>query len=265
MYFSSHTNKLDAFVVVTALLGLAFPEMKVFRALRTVRIGLYLEGTMSVVVSLARTIPKMFHVLMASVMIFFVFALIGIQLFKGRFYRCVEDIALAKDVCIAADYEWAPTIYNFDNIATAVLSLFVLAIGEGWTVIMWSAIDSTGEETPPLLNANPGYAAFFLAFMVIGNFFIMNLFASALIDEFRAQQEEADGLVMMSESQKKWLMSISVLTRTELPRGIIPPRDRWQRMVWKLVWLVSNLSFSPGSERAQPSSCPAPGRSHTYH
>ena len=54
---------------------------------------------------------------------------------------------------------------------------------------MYSGIDSRGVGLQPKENANVYVIAFFLAFMVMGSQFIINLFVGVVIDNFNAIKE----------------------------------------------------------------------------
>ena len=234
-YFSRDTNKLDAFVVATAIAGLFYPGFRLFRSLRIVRVLLSVEGTRTAITCLGRTLPRIGNVMLAVSAIYWMFGILGVQLFNGAFYRCEQEPTLSEPQCRERGLDWETPLYNFDNIFYAMLSLNVLAVGEAWTNIMWNAVDATGIGLAPVHNASPLNAAFFVAFMVIGNFFLMNLFTSALIDEFTVQQATYHGNLFMSEGQKAWLMSIRVLTRTGLPHCTRMPTNKTRRHFWKLV------------------------------
>ena len=76
-----------------------------------------------------------------------IFAIIGINLFKGTFFYCTFDNiphnhyselkALMSNVdtkfdCINLGGSWINRNENFDNIGSAILTLFELMITEGW-------------------------------------------------------------------------------------------------------------------------------------
>jgi hypothetical protein len=76
----------------------------------------------------------------------FIFAVIAVQLFKGKFYYCTDLSKTTKSECQGQYYSFnnrdnLPTIENrkwlrwefhFDNVVFAILSLFTVQTGEGW-------------------------------------------------------------------------------------------------------------------------------------
>ena len=69
---------------------------------------------------------------------------------------------------------------------------------EGWIDVMHSGIDSTGVEMQPKANENLYFILYFVAFMIIGSQFIINLFVGVVIDNFntiKAQEELGNSFV----------------------------------------------------------------------
>ena len=55
---------------------------------------------------------------------------------------------------------------------------------EGWMEIMKDAIDSTGINKQPIKENQMAYYAYFIIFILVGSFFILNLFIGVIIDNF---------------------------------------------------------------------------------
>jgi hypothetical protein len=51
--------------------------------------------------------------------------------------------------------------FNFDNIYNAVISLFVLALTEGWTALMWQGVDMTAIDRGPRMNNNMFWSIYY--------------------------------------------------------------------------------------------------------
>jgi len=50
---------------------------------------------------------------------------------------------------------------------------------------MYTGIDARGEDLNPKQDARPAAALFFMAFIVVGNFFLLNLFIGVVVDNFQ--------------------------------------------------------------------------------
>lgn len=68
-----------------------------------------------------------------------IFSIIGVTLFRGRFYKCVDSSTGAKltnvktkDQCLATSGAlWYNSKINFDNVAAGFLALFQVATFQG--------------------------------------------------------------------------------------------------------------------------------------
>jgi hypothetical protein len=105
---------------------------------------------------------------------------------------------VSKWDCFDFGGSWVNSKYNFDNILEAMVTLYVISSTEGWIDIMWSGVDSIGINLNPKEGANLGWATFFILFVIIGSFFIMNLFAGVVVDSFVREKEKIGGLYFLT-------------------------------------------------------------------
>jgi len=49
---------------------------------------------------------------------------------------------------------------------------------------MWAAVDQNGINRGSIRSNNYYWVLFYIFFMIIGNFFLMNLFAAVVTDQF---------------------------------------------------------------------------------
>ena len=76
--------------------------------------------------------------------------------------------------------KWKTFESNFDSVPSAMMTLFIVASLEGWPDIMYSTVDATGIEKGPKYNATPINSYFFVLFVLLGSFFLMNLFVGVI-------------------------------------------------------------------------------------
>ena len=167
-YLKSGWNQLDGFIVTASLLSDASPvfrTLRVLRVLRPLRLIARFEGMRIVVKLLIKALPGVLDVLMVFVLFLDVFAILGVQLFAGRFGTCVhytENSGVAKvsightpsvewltthASCEAAGHLWQnPSFGSFDNVGTAALLLFEMASLEGWPTVLFAGIDASADE-----------------------------------------------------------------------------------------------------------------------
>ena len=98
-------------------------------------------------------------------------------------YHCVEleDEALlaqvvTKDDCLRLGGTWENLGPNFGNVAASYYTLLLVSTTEGWMDIMYAGIDARGKGLQPRKNHSVHMVVFFLGFMIVGFFFLLNLF-----------------------------------------------------------------------------------------
>ena len=131
----------------------------------------------------------------------------------GSWFHSRIGINLPTEVITTTTVAWRPYPYTFNNIGAAILTLFEVATLEVWLNIMYVAMDTRGfdpgklpELVPlqPILNANPWYALYFVFFVIVGAFFILNLFVGVTIDKFNEMKSEK-GAILLTANQQQWL------------------------------------------------------------
>uniref|UniRef100_A0A8B9RFN9 Calcium channel, voltage-dependent, T type, alpha 1G subunit n=1 Tax=Astyanax mexicanus TaxID=7994 RepID=A0A8B9RFN9_ASTMX len=130
------------------------------------------------------------------------------QLFKGKFFVCQgEDIRniTNKSDCLLAKYKWVRHKYNFDNLGQALMSLFVLASKDGWVDIMYDGLDAVGVDQQPIMNYNPWMLLYFISFLLIVAFFVLNMFVGVVVENFHKcrRHQEAEEAKRREEKRLK--------------------------------------------------------------
>ncbi len=81
-------------------------------------------------------------------------------------------------------------MYNYDNIFNAFFTLFIIATLDGWVDQMYKGIDAVGIDMQPVENYNEYMAFFFIIYLLIVGFFVINMFVGVIIDNFHKCREE---------------------------------------------------------------------------
>lgn len=261
-YLRDGWNVIDMIVAVTSILDVAVPAsqtgvisaLRVLRALRPVKLVSQSENMQVVLAALMASVPKIARVFLISCLFYLVFGILGVQLFSGLMYRCQLatdefDVALVdKSTCLGlSGYEWVnPSYANFDDIGHALLTLFEVGSLEGWPLVMYRAVDISGEDQAPQRDNNQPFALYFVAFIIVGNFLVNNLFVGVVISSFTSMKERLLGHASLSESQKVWLEINHMLLFVELRAHHKPPQGSswWARMIrTPLFRLATNVWF----------------------
>ena len=112
-----------------------------------------------------------------------------------------------KAECLATQRnQWVNTQYNFDNLGKALMALFVLASKDGWVQIMYTGIDAVGVDMQPIENYNEWMLVYFISFLLLVGFFVLNMFVGVVIENFhkcRAEQEREEKAIRAAKRAKK--------------------------------------------------------------
>jgi hypothetical protein len=74
-----------------------------------------------------------------------------------------------------------------------------MASTEGWSDVMLQGMDSVGIDYQPKRENSLYWSLFFVVFVIFGNFFIMNLFAGAVVMTFNKEKEILEKSNLLSE------------------------------------------------------------------
>ncbi|XP_055922926.1 sodium channel protein para isoform X37 [Eupeodes corollae] len=256
VYFTNAWCWLDFIIVMLSLINLAavwsgaddvpaFRSMRTLRALRPLRAVSRWEGMKVVVNALVQAIPSIFNVLLVCLIFWLIFAIMGVQLFAGKYFKCVDDnhttisheIIPNRNACENENYTWENSAMNFDHVGNAYLCLFQVATFKGWIQIMNDAIDSREVDKQPIRETNIYMYLYFVFFIIFGSFFTLNLFIGVIIDNFNEQKKKAGGSLemFMTEDQKKYYNAMKKMGSKKPLKAIPRPRWRPQAIVFEIV------------------------------
>ena len=204
-YLQSSWNQIDCFVVFISVTDIAmqffmvggssqfsaFKALRALRALRPLRVIRSFPQLRKVVNAFFSSIRAISNIIMIGVFILLIFAVIGVSLFKGKYYTCsgTGPEIITKADCINAGFDWANGDSNFDNIIQAMRTLFILTTTEGWAGVMWTGIDAVGVDKVQIQDRHPYMVVYFVSFMVCGALFVMNMFVGVVIDNFNKETD----------------------------------------------------------------------------
>uniref|UniRef100_A0A8C9VFI7 Voltage-dependent T-type calcium channel subunit alpha n=1 Tax=Scleropages formosus TaxID=113540 RepID=A0A8C9VFI7_SCLFO len=221
-YLKSSWNVLDGMLVMisvidilvymisnsgTKILGM-LRVLRLLRTLRPLRVISRAPGLKLVVETLMSSLKPIGNIVVICCAFFIIFGILGVQLFKGKFFVCQgEDTRniTNKSDCLQANYKWVRHKYNFDNLGQALMSLFVLASKDGWVDIMYDGLDAVGVDQQPVMNHNPWMLLYFISFLLIVAFFVLNMFVGVVVENFHKcrRHQEAEEAKRREEKRLK--------------------------------------------------------------
>ncbi|XP_034641576.1 sodium channel protein type 2 subunit alpha-like isoform X1 [Trachemys scripta elegans] len=261
MYFTNAWCWLDFLIVDVSLVSLvanalgyselgAIKSLRTLRALRPLRALSRFEGMRVVVNALIGAIPSIMNVLLVCLIFWLIFSIMGVNLFAGKFYHCVNtttgemfDISDVDNYTQCEDLikknesaRWKNVKVNFDNVGAGYLALLQVATFKGWMDIMYAAVDSRDLLDQPKYEDNLYMYLYFVIFIIFGSFFTLNLFIGVIIDNFNQQKKKFGGQdIFMTEEQKKYYNAMKKLGSKKPQKPIPRPANKFQGLVFDFV------------------------------
>ncbi|XP_039472111.1 voltage-dependent T-type calcium channel subunit alpha-1H-like isoform X1 [Oreochromis aureus] len=219
-YCRSYWNLMDGFLVILSLTNFIITLvtsdkknmlsiLKVFRLLRTLRTLRMIKQTPKLklaVKALVASAKPIGNIVLICCVLFFFFGILGVQLFKGKFFYCEGENTsniTNKAECLSANYSWVRKEYNFDNLPQALIALFVMYSKDGWMNIMYDGLDGVGVDQQPVKNYNEWMLIYFISFVVM-SFFLLDMFIGVMVETFHVcQQQQKQSLQRGGNSRDK--------------------------------------------------------------
>uniref|UniRef100_A0A8C4EFA1 Voltage-dependent L-type calcium channel subunit alpha n=1 Tax=Dicentrarchus labrax TaxID=13489 RepID=A0A8C4EFA1_DICLA len=245
-------NILDLLVVSVSLLSMGMESsaisvvkiLRVLRVLRPLRAINRAKGLKHVVQCVFVAVKTIGNIVLVTMLLDFMFACIGVQLFKGKFNACTDPDKMTEETCWYIKYqegalhelevhkrEWTNSELNFDNIFNGMLALFTISTFEGWPKILYKAIDSNLEDKGPVYNNRVAISIFFIIYLILIAFFMMNIFVGFVIVTFQEQGEQEYKNCELDKNQRQ-CVQYALKAR---PLRCYIPKNPYQYQVWYIV------------------------------
>ncbi|XP_035417257.1 voltage-dependent L-type calcium channel subunit alpha-1S [Cygnus atratus] len=247
-------NILDLLVVAVSLISMGIESstisvvkiLRVLRVLRPLRAINRAKGLKHVVQCVFVAIKTIGNIVVVTTLLQFMFACIGVQLFKGKFYSCSDPSKLTEKECRGdfIDYVdgdptqielkkrvWFHNDFHFNNVFSAMMSLFTVSTFEGWPELLYRAIDTNDENKGPIYNYRVEIAMFFIIYIILIAFFMMNIFVGFVIVTFQEQGESEYKNCELDKNQRQCVQY--ALKARPLRRYI--PKNPYQYQIWYVV------------------------------
>ncbi len=152
-FFKSRWNLFDTFIVLISILPHAgyLSSLRTLRILRLVRLIRFFPKMQFLIVSVKDAIPGMLSVLFFLSLFFSIFSLLTFNLFKGLNGE------------------------HFSSITNTFVAMFQLMINDGWV-----------EIVRPVQKIVPYANAFFICYLVVMRFTLLNLFFGLIINSVQS-------------------------------------------------------------------------------
>uniref|UniRef100_A0A8C9X0N0 Calcium voltage-gated channel subunit alpha1 E n=1 Tax=Sander lucioperca TaxID=283035 RepID=A0A8C9X0N0_SANLU len=260
-YFRDMWNILDFIVVVGALIAFALTNnkgrdiktiksLRVLRVLRPLKTIKRLPKLKAVFDCVVTSLKNVFNILIVYQLFMFIFAVIAVQLFKGKFFYCTDSSMNSEKACQGyyIDYsrdkkevkrrEWKRHEFHYDNVCWALLTLFTVSTGEGWPQVLQHSTDVTEDSMGPSRGNRMEMSVFYVVYFVVFPFFFVNIFVALIIITF---QEQGDKMIQECTLEKNERACID-FTISAKPMTRYMPQNR-QTFQYRLWHFVASPSF----------------------
>uniref|UniRef100_A0A8C7KAT6 Voltage-dependent L-type calcium channel subunit alpha n=1 Tax=Oncorhynchus kisutch TaxID=8019 RepID=A0A8C7KAT6_ONCKI len=250
----NYFNILDLVVVSVSLISSGIQSsainvvkiLRVLRVLRPLRAINRAKGLKHVVQCVFVAIRTIGNIVIVTSLLQFMFACIGVQLFKGKFFYCSDSSKSTEPECRGSyimykDGDvgkpersmrvWENSDFNFDDVLQGMMALFAVSTFEGWPALLYRAIDSHSEDLGPVYNYRVVVSIFFIIYIIIIAFFMMNIFVGFVIVTFQEQGEQEYKNCELDKNQRQCVEY--ALKARPLRRYI--PKNQYQYKVWYVV------------------------------
>lgn len=195
-YFHTSWNKFDFFVVIASILDIALSSqqeaaeiapggrqqsqtalsiapqlarvLRVLRVSRVLRIANHYKGLQQLFNTIMLSLNGLLNVFMLLMLFFFILAILG----QFMFSRVTEGEVIS-------DYK------NFTVFDRSFLLLFSISTGEDWNLIMFDCSRTPPACEPGRTCGNGLAPAYFIAFILLVTYVMLNLFILVIIQQFQ--------------------------------------------------------------------------------
>jgi len=184
-FFKSGWNWFDFTVVAISLIpdAGAFTVLRALRVLRLFRLFSVVPEMRSVVEALAKAIPGMGAIMLVLIVIFYVGAVMGAKLFSGTHPEFFADLG------------------------AAAFTLFQVMTLESWSM----------GVARPVIAEHPYAWIFFVGFIVLTSFAVLNLFIAVIVDSMQSKHFDAETeRQAVAHDEREHLLDEVRLLRTEI-------------------------------------------------
>lgn len=190
-YLRTFSNCLDCLVVVTTAIEVVYKIngysdgstlLSATRAARLFRVLSRLRFMKVISAVVLQTAEQYLYVLLIELLLMFIFALLGMQIFGGEF---IYDGNIPRG--------------NFDTLGASLFTLFQLLTQENWTDILQACYSS---QVPKIVTL-----FYIFAWLLLGSYLIFNLFLALLLGGFDSMDVHAI-LYEVDDEYKQILTSI---------------------------------------------------------
>lgn len=250
-YIKQRSNQVDLLIAAVSVIVLVVedstaattyrPLIRLMSIVKPLRLFTRSKGLLHVTMAIWQSLAGCFHVTLLCVLLWLIFAMLGVQLFAGRLYSCNDTTVSGKAECIGnfidpSTYQstprvWSNMFFNFDSLWSALMTLFIPATQNGFSPTMYACMNAPdAKDVQPSINSNWALGLlYFVGFITIVVFVLMSLYTGVVFGNFSKLRNESElGSVFLTEAQQQ---------RVELTRMVFYLKPATAPAVASKIWL----------------------------
>ncbi|XP_037047740.1 voltage-dependent calcium channel type A subunit alpha-1-like isoform X2 [Bradysia coprophila] len=266
-YLRDIWNIMDSVVVICAIVSMALEansdtgkksaaaqklstmkSLRVLRVLRPLKTIKRIPKLKAVFDCVVNSLKNVVNILVVYMLFNFIFAVIGVKLYNGKFHYCTDESKKNQIDCNGYFfvYEGKPTHitkmekriwkvenFHFDNVLAAMLTLYAVQSTEGWPVVLKASMDSYKKGEASVPNYRIEMSIYYIVYFIIFPFFFVNIFVALIIVTFQ-EQGEAELQEGGIDKNQKSCIDFAINARPS-ERYIPENQETYQYKVWKFV------------------------------
>jgi hypothetical protein len=234
-YLRSISNIIDFVVVLIGILDVLGTKnirflrtLRAMRSIRPIRIITKNNNLKLIVSCIIKSIPAMGNVLLVCAIFVFIYALLGIDLFKLNLnYYCSNIEYITKETCISNGGHWLYNNENFSNFLLALKTLFELMMAQGWADTMKIAAQNMETKWTYL---------YFVSYLVIGYLFILNLLVSIVVQKFKILKHKENHISQLTEEEREWIKVQKIMLKFRpVPKFKVDEQSRFKKYLLDFI------------------------------
>lgn len=179
-------NVFDLIIVIASIVemfiisqgqGGVISVLRAFRLIRLIKLARSNVTLRCLIDSIAATVKAIGNFMVIMAIFIYVFSLLGMQLFAGRFKFDNEGYYDEINGKVPRT--------NFDGLLWSIITVFQIMVGDEWNQVMYKAY----------LAVSPNSVGYFIVLVLLGKIILLNLFLAILLGNFEQESLVIRGMM----------------------------------------------------------------------
>jgi voltage-dependent calcium channel L type alpha-1D len=185
-WLADEFNVFDLIIVIASIVemfiisqgqGGVISVLRAFRLIRLIKLARSNVTLRCLIDSIAATVKAIGNFMVIMAIFIYVFSLLGMQLFAGRFKFDNEGYYDEINGKVPRT--------NFDGLLWSIITVFQIMVGDEWNQVMYKAY----------LAVSPNSVGYFIVLVLLGKIILLNLFLAILLGNFEQESLVIRGMM----------------------------------------------------------------------